>query len=264
MNENEEDRLDSIFSGLSYKRREPVYQVSTLQSLVMGNYYGSIDVSRLLEHGDTGLGMYAAADGELIAIDGHCYRVLGDGSAVLAKSSDVATFASIAYLVPGEIMHFGKIANIEGLRSALDERTRELGTNNIYVVRLDGHFKRVAARTETKQREPFRPFKEVLKTSEKRFVFNDIDGSLVCFYFPAYLEGVNTPGWHFHFINHERDVGGHVFDLELTEGRAVLNKTDRFVMDLPHCQAFQDAVLENASKEDIKAIEQGGAEEADN
>ena len=53
-------------------------------------------------------------------------------------------------------------------------------------------------------------------------------------------------------------VGGHVFDIEMERGKALLNKTDRFVMDLPHNQEFQDAALENASRDEIRQIEQGG------
>ena len=45
------------------KKKDPIYQISTLQSLVMGNYYGGVSVEQLLLHGDTGLGMFAAADG---------------------------------------------------------------------------------------------------------------------------------------------------------------------------------------------------------
>jgi acetolactate decarboxylase len=69
---------------------------------------------------------------------------------------------------------------------------------------------------------------------------------------------VNTGGWHFHFLDDARTCGGHVFDMEMKKGRALLNKTDRFIMDLPHNPEFQEAALENASKEEIKGIEQGG------
>ena len=64
--------------------RQAIYQVSTLPALARGNYYGSTDMETLLTHGDTGLGTFHAVGGELIVIDGHAYRVLGDGSAMEA------------------------------------------------------------------------------------------------------------------------------------------------------------------------------------
>ena len=30
------------------KKKDPIYQISTLQSLVMGNYYGGVSVEQLL------------------------------------------------------------------------------------------------------------------------------------------------------------------------------------------------------------------------
>ncbi len=36
------------------EERQAIYQVSTLQALARGNYYGSTDMETLLLHGDTG------------------------------------------------------------------------------------------------------------------------------------------------------------------------------------------------------------------
>ena len=240
------------------KKKDPIYQISTLQSLVMGNYYGGVSVEQLLAHGDTGLGMFAAADGELVMLRHQCYRILGDGSAVLAAPTERVTFASVSFLEEGEHIGFGHVGSLDELRAALDERVEILGPNNLYVLQIDGDFCRVAARTELRQEPPFEKFADVLARDERRFVFENLSGSLVCFYFPAYLEGVNTGGWHFHFLDDARTCGGHVFDMEMVKGRALLNKTDRFIMDLPHNPEFQEAALENASKEEIKGIEQGG------
>ena len=153
-----------------------------------------------------------------------------------------------------------ELSTAEALREALDDSIELLGPNSMYVVRIDGYFNRVAARTELYQHEPYKPFAKVLETDERRFAFENIEGSLVCFYFPPFMDGVNTPGWHFHFINAARTLGGHVFDVDMVRGTATLNKTDRFILDLPSNQAFQYADLANASKEDIHKVEQGGGD----
>ena len=36
--------------------------------------------------------------------------------------------------------------------------------------------------------------------------------SLVGVYFPDYMDGINMPGWHLHFLSEDRAKGGHVFD----------------------------------------------------
>ena len=116
------------------KKKDPIYQISTLQSLVMGNYYGGVSVEQLLLHGDTGLGMFAAADGELVMLRHQCYRILGDGSAVLAAPTERVTFASVSFLEEGEHIGFGHVGSLEELRAALDERVEILGPNNLYVL----------------------------------------------------------------------------------------------------------------------------------
>lgn len=40
------------------EERQAIYQVSTLQALARGNYYGSTDMETLLLHGDTGLARF--------------------------------------------------------------------------------------------------------------------------------------------------------------------------------------------------------------
>ncbi len=65
---------------------EKMYQVSTLQALMLGYSRGVITVSELLQHGDTGLGTFENVDGEMILLDGVCYRATEDGSTVIAEA----------------------------------------------------------------------------------------------------------------------------------------------------------------------------------
>lgn len=51
-----------------------MYQVSTLQALMMGDYEGHISIRELLKKGDTGLGTFDRLHGEMILVDGICYR----------------------------------------------------------------------------------------------------------------------------------------------------------------------------------------------
>ena len=51
-----------------------MYQVSTLQALALGYSRSVVTVGELLRHGDTGLGTFEDVDGEMIVIDGNCYR----------------------------------------------------------------------------------------------------------------------------------------------------------------------------------------------
>ena len=54
--------------------RETMYQVATLQSLMVGNYDGFIQMDDLCQHGDIGIGTFSCANGEMIVLDGHVYE----------------------------------------------------------------------------------------------------------------------------------------------------------------------------------------------
>ena len=105
--------------------RQAIYQVSTLQALARGNYYGSTDMETLLTHGDTGLGTFHAVGGELIVIDGHAYRVLGDGSAVEAATSDTTPFATVTWLREQVPVRLKRQPSIEALKDILTEQVRD-------------------------------------------------------------------------------------------------------------------------------------------
>ena len=64
-----------------------MFQVSTLQALMLGYSRSVITVSELLEHGDTGIGTFEDVDGEMIVIDGICYRATENGSVVSSAAS---------------------------------------------------------------------------------------------------------------------------------------------------------------------------------
>lgn len=53
---------------------EKYYQVSTLQALALGYSKSVITVGELLKHGNLGLGTFEDVDGEMIVLDGKCYR----------------------------------------------------------------------------------------------------------------------------------------------------------------------------------------------
>ena len=58
-----------------------IYQISTLQALALGYTRAVATVEELLKHGDIGLGTFEDVNGEMIVVDGGCYRATEDGTA---------------------------------------------------------------------------------------------------------------------------------------------------------------------------------------
>lgn len=237
-----------------------LYQVSTLQALVLGYIRSVVSVEELLSHGNMGLGTFEDLDGEMIVLDGHCYRARSDGSVTEAGGQAGVPFAVVSRLRGSRSWDWGEIDGTETLVKALNNKIEEdFGLNSMHMVRIDGSFDWIDARSERPSRgSQHVPLKELLSTTQYSFQFEKIRGTIICLYFPDYMDGLNLPGWHLHFISEDRRKGGHVFDMKLGEGHARMDKLSRIEMQLPWEPRFDTYDLKMASQKEAKAIEQGG------
>lgn len=89
----------------------------------------------------------------------------------------------------------------------------------------------------------------------RREVYADVSGTIVGLYCPDYMGGLNTPGWHFHFINEDRTRGGHVLQVSVGEAEAAFDMTDGFEMALSRDTVFQDMELAKNVDEAIHQAE---------
>ena len=70
------------------------------------------------------------------------------------------------------------------------------GLNSMHMARIDGEFDIVDARSESGYESVHVDLKTILGKTQKAFKFEKIKGTLVCVYFPDYMDGINAFGWH--------------------------------------------------------------------
>lgn len=235
-----------------------MYQVSTLSALALGYTRKVVSIGELLQHGNTGLGTFEDIDGEMIVLDKHCYRATDNGTVNEPSLESGVPFASVANLQGTRQFQLQDIHSVDELKAKLTQKIEEdFGLNSMHIVRIDAHFKSIAARSEAAYRSQHEELKDILKNTQKDFRFENIGGSLVCIYYPDYMQGINAAGWHFHFVSEDRTRGGHVFDIAFEVGNARLDKISKIEMQLPTEAAFDTYTLTQASNKDIKQVEQG-------
>ena len=236
-----------------------MFQVSTLQALALGYSRSVITVEELLTHGDSGLGTYEDVNGEMIMAGGRCFRAREDGTVEEAPPDAGVPFCAVSFLQGRRTFDIDGIESIGKLKQLLDVKIEEeFGLNSMHMVRIDGFFERVCARSESGRRTDHITLKDMLQDNQRDFFFDKVDGTLVGVYYPDYMDGINAPGWHLHFLTADRTRGGHVFDLSLRAGQAQLDKISRIEIQLPYSPAFDTYSLKNASQEEIRQVEQGG------
>ena len=233
---------------------ETIYQVALLQSLVQGYYDGILSVDALKEKGDTGLGTFDGVNGEMIVIDGEVYRADSEGNIEKPAGDEMIPFSDVTFFENDETLKLKDIKNIDALKKELDKITSE-NKNMFYMVKVNGEFSSVKARSEPKQEKPYKMLDEALAETQKEFEFKDIKGTLVALWCPDYVSGLNTVGWHFHFISEDRTKGGHVLGVSIKEAEAQFDKTPGFKMYMYDEDSFQKLDLAKNVDEAIKSAE---------
>jgi len=235
-----------------------MYQVATLQSLALGYTKSVITVGELLKHGDIGLGTFEGVDGEMIVLDGCCYQATADGTVYEAPAQKGVPFCAVSYMKNETSFQISETKDIGSLKTALDIIIDErFELNSMHIVRIDGCFAKVMARSETGKASHHIELKNLLENNQQDFCFDNTEGTLVCVYFPDYMDGINAPGWHLHFVSKDRTKGGHVFDVCFEKANAAITTISSIEIKLPEGAAFDTYALKEASQNDIKKVEQG-------
>lgn len=219
---------------------DTIYQVSTLDALVAGVFDGTTTYGEVARHGDLGLGTFNALDGEMMAFDGTIWRATHDGT-VSEVGPDVPTpFAAMTPFEADETLAIEGGLDMAALGTLLDGRLAD--RNTPVAVRIDGLFASLTIRAPMRQEQPYVGLVEALKT-QAVWQHEATRGTMVGFWFPAWLGGLNAAGWHLHFLSDDRTIGGHVLDLETGEVAVQLDRSPGLAIVLPQTEAFAEAEL---------------------
>ncbi len=235
--------------------RETIYQVALLQSLTQGYYDGIIKVSELKKHGDIGIGTFEGVNGEMIVLDGKVYQALGDGTVQEADDNETIPFSNVTFFDKDGSVELSDINNINALKEKLNAMVEEKGKNLFYFIKINGTFNIMNVRSEIKQEKPYKSLDKALETDQREFNYDNIDGTVVALYCPDYMGGLNTPGWHFHFVSDDKTKGGHMLDLKFDKATAEYDTTPSFEMCLTDNNVFQKMELAKDVTDAIKKVE---------
>lgn len=235
--------------------KDTIYQIALLQSLAMGYFDGSITVKELKTHGDTGIGTFEGLDGEMIVLDGVVYRANRDCKINVVADKVRVPFSNVTFFEKDFAVKLRNITDKNAFESALNAQVDKYGINNFYMVKVHGDFAEMHVRSESGSVEPYPTLVEALK-SQNEITLQNISGTLVGLYCPAFMSSLNSTGWHFHFVSDDKKFGGHVLGLHIADAEAQFDKTDAFSMVLPKKQNFQALNFDVDLKEDIRKAEQ--------
>jgi acetolactate decarboxylase len=229
-----------------------LFQTSTLQALMAGVYDADLTYQELARHGDFGLGTFEALDGEMIAIDGAFYQIKADGRVYPVAGAMKTPFAAVTFFKAGKTHMIEMPLNYQQL---LDYVDRLLPSSNLpYAIRVDGLFTSVKARSIPRQQKPYPPL-AVAAAKQAVFELTNVKGVIIAFRHPAYLAGVNMPGYHCHFITADRRAGGHLLDCRVEGATVAVDPLPNFSLRLPDSQEFLKSDLTGDRRHELEKIE---------
>ena len=228
-----------------------LFQVSTSAALVEGLYQGAVRVSRLLRHGDFGLGTFIDLDGEMVVLEGVCYRVASDGAVTNVEGDRLVPYAvvtrfSAEFAKPSQqVNSFSELVAVcDGLRSS---------ENVFYAFRVEGKFSLV--KTRVMKAVPYGTGLKAASSGQEEFTFQDQKGTLVGLWSPGFAGSFSVPGYHFHFLSADRKRGGHVLECKavgVTIGGCAMHEMH---VSLPETEEFLKADLSRDPSNDLMSAE---------
>ena len=207
-----------------------IFQTSTIHSLLEGGYDGHTTFEDLKKNGDFGLGTFNDLDGEMIGLDGKFYQIKADGIANPVPDSEKTPFAVVTFFEPDKTLLLNKSLDCKHLEEYLDDLLQSKSV--LYAIKIQGSFKYVKTRSVPRQNKPYPRLLEVLK-SQPTFEFNNVDGTIVGFWFPTYMKGLNVPGYHFHFITKYKKAGGHILECQIEDVSIEIDLSSELFLSLP-------------------------------
>ena len=240
-------------SGCVTPERDTVFQTSTIDALLAGVYDGDMSCRRLLKHGDFGIGTFDRLDGEMVLLDGSIYQIKADGKVYKPDPSVKTPFATICQFNADRAIPIKSGSDYEAIENLVNEYAPN--QNLFYAIKITGQFRSMKTRSVPDQKKPYPPLKEVT-SNQPEFNMKSISGTIVGFRCPPYVEGINVPGYHLHFISSDRTQGWHVLSFEIADGKCEIDVLNQYFLTLPaNTKEFAETDLSRDRSKELKDVE---------
>ena len=242
----------ALLAAVAMAETNTVTQVSTIDALLAGAYDGQMTVGELLTHGDLGIGTFDALEGEMIVIDHEVYQARADGTVRLMPDSATTPFATVVDFKADEGNFRDGFLTYSEFQTYVDKKASD---KNLFIaIRFDDFFPLMKVRSVPKQEKPYPPLDEAVQ-NQAVFEHTNVVGTVLGFRCPAFVKGVNVPGYHLHFISKDRKLGGHILDFKAIGGMLQLDTCNRFYMVLPEEKQFGALDLSKDRSEELEKVE---------
>jgi len=151
-------------------------------------------------------------------------------------------FTVVKFFQPDFVVETGTFTDYPALKKLVEKQFSS--PNYIYALKVTGTFTRIKCGSAEKQELPYEKTLSEAIANRPVFESENIQGTLVGFWFPEYVGGVNIPGFHLHFISTDETKAGHVLEFEAANLKIEIDQSSGLEFDFPETEAFKTKVFD--------------------
>ncbi|WP_168194064.1 acetolactate decarboxylase [Pontibacter sp. SGAir0037] len=219
------------------EQHDKIFYASLNRAIHQGQYDGTMSVEELKKHGNLGVGSAARLAYELVLLDGTAYGIPADGKVYELADTVQIPFAAVKLFNPDQTITIVKPLTLEALEAYLDS---VITKNAFAALKVTGRFASLKYRSFEPQQRPYQPTDDV---PEETFERSGIEATLVGLFTPESAEVLNSPVYHFHFVDEARTTGGHVNDLVVEQVEVQIDYANGLEVQLPDPALLQHLEL---------------------
>lgn len=243
----------SFYPCSAKETKNAIFQVSTINALIEGVYDGDMTLKSLGRQGNFGIGTFNSLDGEMILNEGNFYQAKSDGTICKKKLLlNKTPFATVCFFSADKSFQVTNLQDFKSLQLCLDEICSS--KNAFYAFKIKGDFDYIKIRSVPAQKKPYPMLNEVVK-NQSQFELKNQKGVLIGFRTPEYFEKLNVPGYHFHFLSNDKQLGGHVLDIKLRKAIIEVEKFDKFTLKIPDTKEFNQSDISQDRRKELNSSE---------
>lgn len=247
----------TCFAQKNQRQYNQLFTAGHASAFIGGLFNGFYPYQALLQHGDFGLGAPHQLDGELLVLDGKIYQTQASGKTFEIKPIGETPFSVVNFFKADQTVRVTRTLSKDQLYAYLDSILPQ--QNNVYAIHIKGYFAEVQTRAfPIATVQPYPPLASMLPL-QQFFNFKEIEGDLVGYRIPTYLEGPNISGYHFHFLSKDRKGGGHIINLFTGPITIEIDELNVFSVALPTTADFKNFDFKKDRREEVKRVENGKA-----
>ncbi|PIT58234.1 acetolactate decarboxylase [Snodgrassella alvi] len=213
--------------------KKVIVQFSTINALMAGLFDGVFSVEEAKKHGDFGLGCSHALAGEVV-IDKDFLEADGDKAVKVMDDDELLPFLQITTFQPDKVVDITDVSK-DNLYTHL---AHYLPLDNVFIaVKISGRFNKLKIRRPFAQQKPY---PSVVKVFEQQVVdsVKDVSGTLIGFWTPEFFKELSVAGFHLHFIDTTRKLGGHVIDFMASKAELAFEGKQSIEIVLPEDEEY--------------------------